>query len=53
MNIKKLSNPFPLAMRSTDFKVLSKAPGAAVEGLMPMQMSGLAPFVPSRYRYSA
>ena len=43
----KLSNPFPRAIRSTDFKVLSRASGLAVEGLMPMQISGFFPRVPN------
>ena len=47
MNMIKLSNPFPRAIRSTDFKVLSRASGLAVEGLMPMQIKGLQPRVPN------
>ena len=39
-------------MRATDFNVLSSASGAAVEGFIPMQMSGSSPRVPRMYLYS-
>ena len=52
MNIKKLSYPLAWAIRSTDWSVGSRASGAAVEGLMPIQMRGRLPRVPRMYRYS-
>lgn len=48
--MRKLSYPLPRAIRWTDFSVLSSSPGAAVEGLMPMQMREFYPRVPSKYR---
>ena len=52
MNIVQLSKPLPAAILATDLSVLSRSSGAAVEGFMPMHMSGFCPFVPRMYRYS-
>ena len=52
MNIKKLSYPLESAIRWADWRVGSRASGAAVEGLMPMQIRGFRPRVPRMYRYS-
>ena len=42
----KLSYPLWRATRSTDFSVLSRLPGAAVEGFTPTQIRGWSPRVP-------
>lgn len=35
------------------FQRIVQVPGTAVEGLIPIQIRGFSPRVPSRYRYSA
>ena len=52
MNMMNESKPLALATRSTLFRVGSRSPGRAVEGLMPMQIRGFCPRVPRIYRYS-
>ena len=46
LNMINESYPLPSAMRWALFSVLSSRSGAAVDGLIPMQISGRLPFVP-------
>ena len=47
LNIIKESKPLAVAIRCALFNVLSSRSGAAVDGLMPIQIKGCSPRVPS------